>query len=93
MKKRKKSRAAQDFSRGSAATLAVRLARPAYIHSVVIEHPPKEITDRIQSAIRAFRIVGYEDDLATKGSYELGRFEYKIGKYFVYCVFILPIAA
>ena len=89
MKKRKKSAAAQDFSRGSVATLAVRLARPAYVHSVVIEHPPKEITDRIQSAIRAFRIVGYEDDVATKGSYELGRFEYKIGKYtlFIACVF------
>ena len=79
-KKRRKSRAAQDFSRGSVATLAVRLARPAYVHSIVIEHPPKEITDRVQSAIRVFRVVGYEDAVAQKGSYELGRFEYKIGK-------------
>lgn len=79
MKKRKKPRSAQDFSRGSVATLAVRLARPAYVHSVVIEHPPKERTDRIQSAIRIFRVIGYEDAEAHKGSYELGRFEYKIG--------------
>jgi len=76
-KKRQKSKVAQDFSRGSVATLTVRLARPTFVHSIVIEHPPKEITDRMDSAIRAFRVVGYEDKIGSKGSYELGRFAYK----------------
>lgn len=77
LKKRQKSRAPQDFSRGSVATLTVRLAGPTFVHSVVIEHPPMEITDRLDSAIRVFRVVGYEDKVGGKGSYELGRFTYK----------------
>lgn len=81
-KKRRKPKSAQDFSRGSFATLAVRLAKSIYVHSVVIEHPPLEITDRMESAVRIFRIVGYEDKFATEGSFELGRFEYKLGMYY-----------
>ena len=78
-KMKRQSLSVQDFSRGSVATLAIRLVRPVHVHSVVIEHPPRTLTNRIQSAIRVFRVVGYDDEKATTGSYELGRFEYKIG--------------
>jgi len=88
-KSKKTRRLPLDFSRGTVATLAVRLARPAYVHSVIIEHPPREITDRIESAIRGFRVIGYEDTLAKEGPYELGRFEYKIGKGYVFVTYRL----
>lgn len=80
IREKQKSKSSQDFSRGSVATLTVRLARPVFVHSIVVEHPPKEISDRMDSAIRVFRVVGYEDKTGSKGSHELGRFEYKPGK-------------
>jgi hypothetical protein len=40
--------------RGKFATLAVRLAKPIFVHGVVIEHPPKEILNRLDSAIKKF---------------------------------------
>lgn len=70
----------QEFSRGSFATLTVRLAKPVYVHSVVIEHPPLEVANRMESAVRIFRVIGYEDVMANEDAYELGRFEYKLGK-------------
>jgi Sad1 / UNC-like C-terminal len=80
--KQRKPKSAQGYSGGTVATLAVRLAKPTFVHSVVIEHPTKEISDHVESALRKFRIVGFEDTTGNKGSYELGRFEYSIGKDF-----------
>lgn len=61
------------------ATLTVRLARPVYVESVVIEHPVPEVTDRMETAIRSFRVVGFEDAGATGRPWPLGSFEYDIG--------------
>jgi hypothetical protein len=41
------------------ATLTFRLAKPIIVDSVSVEHPPQDMTDRIQSAIQNFRVVGY----------------------------------
>lgn len=83
-KKKGQSKSTQDFSRGSVATLSVRLSKPIFVHSIAIEHPPLEITDRMESAIRIFRVIGYEDATASKGSYELGRFEFRLGRCFMF---------
>jgi len=67
-----------DQSNGRYATLSVRLPRPVQVSSVVIEHPPKEATNQVQSAIKNFRVVGYEDDMAEGKFRALGQFKYGI---------------
>mmetsp|Transcript_65707 Transcript_65707/g.73310 ORF Transcript_65707/g.73310 Transcript_65707/m.73310 type:complete len:823 (+) Transcript_65707:94-2562(+) len=69
-----------DFKRGNFGTLTVRLPRPIYVESVIIEHPSKLFTGQSDSAIRSFRIVGYEDDMASSKAWSLGSFEYSVQK-------------
>ena len=57
----------------------MRLAKPIYVDSVLIEHPPKEIAGPgAHSAIRSFRVQGFEDKNAAGDAWELGSFEYSI---------------
>jgi hypothetical protein len=69
-----------DFKRGSLGTLTIRLPTPVVVESVVIEHIPIRPTDRESSAVRSFRVVGYEDSAATTKAWSLGVFEYNISK-------------
>ena len=71
-----------DFKRGNFGTLTIRLPSPIYVESVVIEHPSMLFTTQSDSAIRSFRIVGHEDDMASASSkaWNLGSFEYNIQK-------------
>lgn len=81
--KRRRSQIANegdDHKNGNFGTLSVSLPNLVRVESVIIEHPPKGITDQIDSAIRAFRVIGFEDAGATTRSWALGSFEYNISK-------------
>ncbi|KAL3915293.1 MAG: hypothetical protein SGILL_005722, partial [Bacillariaceae sp.] len=69
-----------DFRRGSIGTLTISFQDPVFIDSVVIEHVPQRLTDRADSAIRSFRVVGFEDEYAEADAWNLGSFEYSIQK-------------
>ncbi len=71
-----------DHKSGNFGTLTIRLPTPVAVRSVVIEHPPKGVTDQRSSAIRAFRVVGYGDAEAMTKPWSLGSFEYDIGTFF-----------
>ena len=60
------------------ATLTLRLSAPILLQTVSIEHPPAEVTDRRGSAIRQFRVVGFEDSNALGVPWSLGSFEYQL---------------
>lgn len=65
---------------GRYATLTVQLGEPVFVTQVVIEHAPKELTDQPETALRSFRIFGFEDEDASDYPWPLGSFEYDIGK-------------
>ena len=67
-----------DFKRGSFGTLTISFPTPVFVESVVIEHIPQRLTDRADTAIRSFRVVGYESDDATSEAWNLGSFEYSM---------------
>jgi Sad1 / UNC-like C-terminal len=67
-----------DFKRGNFGTLTIRLAKPVWVSSVIVEHPPMRLTDLSGSAIRNFRVVGYSDAMATSKAWNLGSFQYDI---------------
>jgi len=67
-----------DFKRGNFGTLTIRLSQPIRVDSIIIEHPPVQITDHAESAIRSFRVAGYEDEMASSKSWNLGSFEYSL---------------
>jgi len=67
-----------DNKHGNFGTLTIRLPKPVKVRSVVIEHPPKGLTDQIKSAIKAFRIIGYVDPTTEGESWTLGSFTYNI---------------
>ena len=65
--------------RGEYATLTVNLASPVFVTEVVVEHVP---SGDMTSAIKAFRVLGFEDGGAFGEPFELGSFEYDIsGEY------------
>jgi Sad1 / UNC-like C-terminal len=61
------------------ATLTFRLAKPVQVEAVSVEHPPQDVTDRIQTAIQNFRVVGYEFPNAEGMAWPLGSFDYRVG--------------
>jgi hypothetical protein len=61
-------------------TLSVRLAKPVFVTSISIEHPTKELTDKVNTAIRSFRAFGFEDPNAQGKPWPIGDFEYMIGE-------------
>lgn len=67
-----------DHKHGNFGTLTISLPAPVSIWEVSIEHPPETITDNRQTAIRSFRVIGYEDKLAEGEAWSLGSFEYDI---------------
>ena len=81
LKRRRSSEKDEDHKRGNFGTLTISLPYPVLVNSVVIEHPAKSISQQAASAIRSFRIIGYEDEMATKKSWSLGSFEYNISKF------------
>jgi hypothetical protein len=64
---------------GKYAVFSVSLANPIYATQVAIEHPPREVNDRAKAAIRSFRVVGFESADASGKSWDMGRFEYRLG--------------
>lgn len=62
--------------RGEFATFAVTLAKPTRVHSILLEHPPKELSPNRGSSIRDFRIFGFEESDADGDPFLLGSFSY-----------------
>jgi hypothetical protein len=58
--------------------LTIHLVKSAYVESVLIENPPKELSDRVNTAIRKFRVHGFEKGDATGKAWPLGSFEYSL---------------
>jgi len=67
-----------DFKRGNFGTMTIRLSEPTQVYSIIIEHPPFHMTEQAESSIRSFRVVGYEDEMASSKSWNLGSFEYSL---------------
>jgi len=58
-------------------TLSVKLSEPVAVEKVSIEHPPKERTGDEFTAIRTFRVFGFERPDASGARFDLGAYEYK----------------
>lgn len=67
-----------DDAQGDYATLAVNLSDEIYVQGIVIEHPPKDITTSPGTAIKKFRLFGFEEPGAKGFSWDLGSFMYDI---------------
>lgn len=67
-----------DFKRGNFGTLTIRLSEAILVDSVIIENASLRVTKQPESAIRSFRVVGYEDELASSKAWNLGSFEYNL---------------
>jgi len=65
--------------RGEYATLTVSLASSVAVSEVVIEHLPSTVSENPQTAIKDFRIVGYEDGGAFGEAWELGTYQFLNG--------------
>ena len=63
---------------GRFADLTVQLAQRILVDSVLIEHPPEEISGQPTSAIKQFQVIGYEDMNASGTPWHLGTFTYDI---------------
>ena len=66
---------------GDYATLTVNLAARVYVEGVSIEHPPMELSPTPGTAIREFRVFGYESLGGAGEPWFLGSFRYDIGEY------------
>jgi len=64
-----------DPYRGNYATLAVRLARPTRVEEVVVEHMGKDAT-----ALKGFRVFGFEDRGADSMPWDLGTFTFDVDR-------------
>ena len=62
--------------RGIFSTLAVKLANPIYVKSVAIEHAPMAALKNRSTAVRKFRVIGFQTDDASREPLLLGTFEY-----------------
>mmetsp|Transcript_25834 Transcript_25834/g.42002 ORF Transcript_25834/g.42002 Transcript_25834/m.42002 type:complete len:1006 (+) Transcript_25834:121-3138(+) len=69
------SRQTQDGLRGEYATLTVALSQDITVTEVMIDHVPRSVVDG-KSALKNFRVIGYEDIGAFGEPWELGSFEY-----------------
>ena len=65
----------QDGLRGEYATLTVALSQEITVTEVMIDHVPRSIADGT-SALKMFRVIGYEDSGAFGEPWELGSFQY-----------------
>jgi SUN domain-containing protein 1/2 len=67
-----------DNTVGRYATLTINLAEPVQIKSVTMEHAPRDLTPTPDTAIRDFRVIGYEGTDANGTPIPLGSFRYEI---------------
>ncbi|EJK47597.1 hypothetical protein THAOC_33671 [Thalassiosira oceanica] len=79
---RKADSASGEDNRGEYATLTVNLASSISVSEVIIEHVPLTISSNPNTAIKDFRIVGYEDGGAFGEAWELGTFRFLNGPNF-----------
>jgi hypothetical protein len=63
-------------SRGDYATLTVSLSSPIVVAEVVVEHLPSG-SSGVTSAVKSFRVLGFEDGGAFGVPWELGSFQYE----------------
>jgi hypothetical protein len=63
-------------NRGKYATLAIKLASPIWVESIVIEHPYDSTFSNRDTAVRNFRVYGFQDEAADGEAWFLGEFEY-----------------
>ncbi|KAL7533734.1 hypothetical protein ACHAXR_008609 [Thalassiosira sp. AJA248-18] len=68
-----------DEIRGEYATLTVSLASAITVMEVIVEHIPPNISSNPITAIKEFRVVGFEDGGAFGEPWELGTFTFGIG--------------
>ena len=76
---RKADAASGEDNRGEYATLTVNLASSISVSEVIIEHVPHTVSSNPNTAIKDFRIVGYEDGGAFGEAWELGKFRFLNG--------------
>ena len=62
--------------RGKYATLAIKFASPIWVDSIVIEHPYDSNFSNRDTAVRNFRVYGFQDEAADGEAWFLGEFEY-----------------
>ena len=67
-----------DNAVGRYATFTINLAEPVQIKSVTMEHAPRDLTPTPGTAIRDFRVIGYEGSDAKGAPIPLGSFRYEI---------------
>ena len=79
---RKADTASGEDNRGEYATLTVKLASSISVSEVIIEHVPLTISSNPNTAIKDFRIFGYEDGGAFGEAWELGTFRFLNGPNF-----------
>ena len=74
----------RDGIRGDYATLTVSLVSAAFVSEMVLEHLSSNLTsNNSETAVKDFRVVGYEDGRAFGEPWELGTFQYELnGEYF-----------
>ena len=77
--RRQANDATNDGIRGEYATLTVSLASAISVMEVIIEHIPPMISSNPPTAIRNFRVVGFEDGGAYGEPWELGTYTFSIG--------------
>lgn len=63
---------------GAMADLTVRLAKPIYVKNITIEHPPSEVTDKPNTALKRFKVIGFESPDGLGYSWPLGTFTYEM---------------
>ncbi|KAL7471658.1 hypothetical protein ACHAXS_011956 [Conticribra weissflogii] len=81
----------RDGIRGEYATLTVALVKPVFVSEVVVEHLPASLSKvDAKSAVKRFRVVGFEDVGAFGEPWELGTFEYNIHAPFSLQMFQIP---
>jgi len=56
--------------------LAIKLGEPVYVQSVAIEHAPLAISKNRETAIRKFRVIGFQEDDASGEPWHLGTASY-----------------
>jgi hypothetical protein len=66
----------EEPDRGKLATLAVKFASPIWVESLVIEHPRHSNFSNRDTAIRNFRVYGFQNEDADGDGWFLGDFEY-----------------
>jgi Sad1 / UNC-like C-terminal len=61
------------------ASFSIRLAKPIFVERISIEHPSSlQVLYKIRTAIRSFRVLGFEDDEAQGTAWRLGSYSYEI---------------